>query len=34
MIPRSRLIRLPGVGHLAHEEAPERIAEIVRQAVG
>jgi magnesium chelatase accessory protein len=34
MIPRSRLIRLPGLGHLAHEEAPERIAEIVRQAVG
>jgi len=33
MIPHSRLIRLPGLGHLAHEEAPDRIAEIVRAAV-
>jgi magnesium chelatase accessory protein len=34
MIPQSRLIRLPDLGHLAHEEAPVRIAEIVREAVG
>jgi magnesium chelatase accessory protein len=34
IIPHSRLIRLPGLGHLAHEESPERIADIVRAAVG
>jgi magnesium chelatase accessory protein len=30
--PESRLVRLPGLGHLAHEEAPDRVAEIVRRA--
>ena len=30
--PESLLVRLPGLGHLAHEEAPDRIAEIVRRA--
>ncbi len=28
------VITLPGLGHLAHEEAPERVAEIVRSAAG
>jgi magnesium chelatase accessory protein len=32
LIPHSRLIRLSDLGHLAHEEAPERIAKIVREA--
>jgi magnesium chelatase accessory protein len=34
MVPHSRLIRLPGLGHLAHEEAPERAVEIIREATG
>lgn len=29
LAPASRLILLPGLGHLAHEEAPARVAEIV-----
>jgi magnesium chelatase accessory protein len=29
LTPDSRLILLPGLGHLAHEEAPARVAEIV-----
>jgi magnesium chelatase accessory protein len=29
LVPASRLILLPGLGHLAHEEAPGRIAEMV-----
>ena len=32
LIPASTLVRWPGLGHLAHEEAPERAAEIVRRA--
>jgi magnesium chelatase accessory protein len=32
LLPRSRLIRLPDLGHLAHEEAPGRVAEIVHHA--
>jgi magnesium chelatase accessory protein len=32
-IPHSTLIDWPGLGHLAHEEAPERAAEIIRAAV-
>ncbi len=34
MIPHSRFIRLPGLGHLAHEESPERVAAIVLDAAG
>ncbi len=33
MLPDSTLIELPELGHLAHEEAPERFAEIIRGAV-
>ena len=33
-VPDSTLIRLPKLGHLAHEEAPEAVAEIIRQAFG
>lgn len=32
VVPDGRLVRLPGLGHLAHEEAPELVAEIVREA--
>ncbi len=32
-LPSSTLVRLPDLGHLAHEEAPERAAEIVRRAL-
>ncbi len=31
-IPGSTLVRMPGLGHLAHEEAPELAAQIVRAA--
>ena len=31
-IPSSMLVRIPRLGHLAHEEDPEQAAEIVRQA--
>jgi magnesium chelatase accessory protein len=34
LIPHSRLIRMAGLGHLAHEEVPDRTAEIVREAAG
>jgi len=34
LIPKSRLIRLPGLGHLAHEESPERVTTIIREALG
>jgi len=30
--PRSRLVSLPGLGHLAHEEAPDAVAGLIRQA--
>ncbi len=30
--PGAIVLSLPGLGHLAHEEAPARVAEIVRQA--
>jgi magnesium chelatase accessory protein len=30
--PGARLLALPGLGHLAHEEAPGRVSEIVREA--
>jgi magnesium chelatase accessory protein len=29
-MPDARLVRLPELGHLTHEEAPERVAEIIR----
>jgi magnesium chelatase accessory protein len=32
LIPHSRLVKLPGLGHLAHEEAPHQIAQIIRAA--
>jgi magnesium chelatase accessory protein len=32
LLPSARLVSLPGLGHLAHEEAPERVAEIVVEA--
>lgn len=32
-LPRARVELLRGLGHLAHEEAPERVAEIVRAEV-
>jgi len=31
LLPRARIETLAALGHLAHEEAPERIAEILRQ---
>jgi magnesium chelatase accessory protein len=31
-VPRARLVRVPGLGHLAHEEAPRQFAEIIRDA--
>lgn len=32
-LPQARVRRLPGLGHLAHEQAPERLAALVRQAL-
>ncbi len=32
LLPDAELVRLPGLGHLAHEEAPERVFEIIRAA--
>jgi magnesium chelatase accessory protein len=32
LLPTAELIRLPGLGHLAHEEAPEKVHEIIREA--
>jgi magnesium chelatase accessory protein len=29
LVPAARIIQLPGLGHLAHEEAPARIGELV-----
>jgi magnesium chelatase accessory protein len=34
MIPGSTLISLSGLGHLAHEEAPEVVVNIIREAFG
>jgi len=34
LAPRSEVFRLPGLGHLAHEESPERAADIIRKAAG
>jgi magnesium chelatase accessory protein len=33
MAPGSRLVELPGLGHLAHEESPVQVANIIRQAM-
>jgi magnesium chelatase accessory protein len=32
-VPTARIVSLPGLGHLAHEEAPEIVADIIDQAV-
>ncbi len=32
MLPQARLVRLPGLGHLAHEEAPETVAALIVDA--
>jgi magnesium chelatase accessory protein len=32
IVAHSRLVRIPDLGHLAHEEAPEQVATIVREA--
>ncbi|MGF1474563.1 MAG: alpha/beta fold hydrolase BchO [Geminicoccaceae bacterium] len=32
--PRARVIHLPDLGHLAHEEAPEQIARLIFETVG
>jgi magnesium chelatase accessory protein len=31
ILPRARQLRLPGLGHLAHEEDPEEVARVVLQ---
>lgn len=31
-VPHARIVRLKGLGHLAHEEAPERIRDIVEES--
>lgn len=33
LVKTATVLRLPGVGHLAHEEAPDRIAAIVRETM-
>jgi magnesium chelatase accessory protein len=33
LIPQAKIVRLPGVGHLAHEEAPDRVAALIAQAL-
>ncbi len=32
-VPRSTVVRLPKLGHLAHEEAPALVADVIRDAV-
>jgi pimeloyl-ACP methyl ester carboxylesterase len=32
-VPNSRLVRLPRLGHLAHEEAPGEAAALVAEAL-
>jgi magnesium chelatase accessory protein len=32
LLPRARLITLGGLGHLAHEEAPQRVCELIESA--
>jgi magnesium chelatase accessory protein len=31
LLPQSRLVTLERLGHLAHEEAPERVANLIRE---
>jgi magnesium chelatase accessory protein len=33
LAPSSRIIRLPNLGHLAHEESPARVAELIASVV-
>ncbi len=33
LIPAAQVVSVPGLGHLAHEEAPARIAELIEQTV-
>ena len=33
-LPNSGVTPLPGLGHLAHEEAPARVAQVIREAFG
>jgi putative magnesium chelatase accessory protein len=34
LIPGASILRLPGLGHLAHEEAPEKLAALIAQFTG
>jgi magnesium chelatase accessory protein len=34
ILPSTRIVTLPGLGHLAHEERPERTAELLRELAG
>jgi magnesium chelatase accessory protein len=34
LVPQAEIVVLPGLGHLAHEEAPQRAADIIRRAIG
>jgi magnesium chelatase accessory protein len=34
LMPAAELVALPGLGHLAHEEAPEEVAALIRDHVG
>jgi len=31
-LPSARILRLPGLGHLAHEERPEALAALIAEA--
>jgi magnesium chelatase accessory protein len=33
LIPQAEIVRLPGLGHLAHEEAPDRVAHLILKAL-
>ena len=33
LLPQARLLRLPGLGHLAHEEAPETVARLIQESL-
>jgi magnesium chelatase accessory protein len=32
LVPGATIVELPGLGHLAHEEQPKRVAELIRGA--